>query len=70
MYESDRGMSGLHPDTLRRMRELFSGHVCSVCQVPATRLRGEQYYCHEHHPHSHDMCRSPRVYKCQLTVEA
>jgi hypothetical protein len=69
MYESAKEVaSQLHPDTLRRMREVFAGETCAVCRAPAARLCGDQFFCHEHYPQSKPAPRTPRTYHCAVNA--
>jgi hypothetical protein len=71
MYESDRNLGlGLDPQTLERMRELFSG-TCCKCGSPAERLAGDRFYCGYHFPvKARHRRREPRVYRCTAPVES
>jgi hypothetical protein len=69
MYEAESG-TGLHPETLRRMEELFGGHLCTVCRADAARLCAGEFYCHEHCPRNPVYTPGPcRVYHCHLAEE-
>jgi hypothetical protein len=46
MYEAYDGKGlELEPRTRERIREVFEGHTCCQCGVPAERLRAGLYYC-------------------------
>lgn len=71
MYEAEHEkVSGFHPETVQRMREVFKKHICCMCRGPAERLCGGEFFCHEHYPKAHTSRRVPRVYRCHVAVEA
>ena len=39
---------GLHPDTVRRIREFFGGHRCCKCDGAAARFSNGRFYCAGH----------------------
>jgi hypothetical protein len=70
MYETDRDPADkLHPETLRRMREVFGGHGCAMCPAPAARLCGGEFFCHAHYPKAQKATHTPRVYRCLAAVD-
>lgn len=69
MYDAESEPADrLHPETLRRMREVFSGHACARCPAPAARLCGGEFYCHTHYPKAPKATHTPRVYRCLAAV--
>ena len=70
MYEAEsKAVSGLAPETLRRMHEVFDRQVCSVCRAPAERLSGGAFFCPKHYAKGKASGRAPRVYRCSVAVE-
>jgi hypothetical protein len=56
MYEAYEGLgSSLHPETQRRIREVFGGQTC---------------FCVGHFQVTRRNPRPPRVYHCRLAVKA
>ena len=39
---------GLHPDTIRRIREFFGAHRCCKCGSVAARFSNGRFYCAGH----------------------
>jgi hypothetical protein len=71
MYEAYEGLgSSLHPETQRRIREVFGGQTCSVCGAAAARLSGGRFFCVGHFQVTRRNPRPPRVYHCRLAVKA
>jgi hypothetical protein len=69
MYEvAESSKYGLEAETLRRMRDIFGGHICSACRMPAARLCGGEFFCHDHYPKAQPTGRSPRVYRCSASA--
>ena len=67
MDESKTGArSGLHPDTLRRLREVFEGQICCRCGAAAVRLFGGRFYCVRHRVKDTTAPNLPRVYRCPV----
>lgn len=66
----DRAKPGLEPETERRIREVFGGHVCCRCGQPAQRMRADAYYCHVHFIRAGGGGPdAPRVYRAATRVE-
>ncbi len=40
---------GLHPDTVRRIREFFGAHRCCKCDGAAARYSSGRFYCVAHY---------------------
>jgi hypothetical protein len=71
MYEADdRSENGLEEETLRRMRDVFGGRVCSACGAAASWLCGGEFFCHDHYPRVRKAIRAPRMYHCPAPVGA
>jgi len=71
MYEADGSAgSSLHPETLRRIREVFAGRTCSVCGAAAVRLYAGRFVCLAHYPKTPRNLRPPRVYHYRIPVGA
>jgi hypothetical protein len=43
----------LHPDTVRRIREVFGGHGCCKCGNVAARFCNGRFYCAGHFVPAH-----------------
>lgn len=70
MYERDYGCgNGLHPETRKRIREVFEGNRCCVCDCASERLFGGRFYCPEHYPKNRTRVRNPRVFHCAVSTE-
>ena len=71
MYEAEnKSENGLKAETLRRMRHVFGGRVCTACGAAAARLRGGEFFCHDHYPKAQRAVRPLRVYRCLAPAEA
>jgi len=65
MDESKTGAgSGLHSDTLRRLREVFEGQICCICGAAAVRLFGSRFFCVRHRVKDTTAPSLPQVYRC------
>ncbi|MCE9561769.1 MAG: hypothetical protein K8U57_06910 [Planctomycetes bacterium] len=70
MYEAEnKNERGLEHKTLRRLREVFAGQICSACSAAAAKLCEGQFFCQDHYPKAEKICRQHRVYRCQAAVE-
>lgn len=71
MYEADdRSENSLEAETLRLMRDVFGGRVCSACGTAAARLCRGEFFCHQHHLKARKARLLPRVYCCRTPVGA
>jgi hypothetical protein len=55
---------GLHPDTVRRIREFFGAHRCYKCGSVAARFCNGRFYCAAHFvPARRKRDDSPKVHR-------
>lgn len=71
MYDPDNGTArGLHPETVKRIREVFEGNRCCECDAASERLLGGRFYCIAHYPKNRRRALEPQVYHCSIAVES
>ena len=68
MTEPEEGTGiDLHPETLRRIEDVFGKESCYVCGLPAVRLYGGRFFCAQHYLKGKTPSTPPRVYRCTIT---